>query len=139
MPPKKQTMMLHGPDHNLFLKVLANPPAPNARLVASFKTYARLTAKNRPPPHPGEVLPEECIKPLGLTQAAAARHLDVPIQRLRNLLRGRSAMTAETALRISSVFGSSPEFWMNLQIGYDLRRARDRAAKALKRLHPINR
>jgi addiction module HigA family antidote len=93
--------------------------------------------KNRPPSHPGEVLLEDCIKPLGLTQAEAARRLGVPIQRLNGLVRGRRAMSPDTALRVAAVFGSSPEFWMNLQANWDLWRARAAAAKDLRHLRPI--
>jgi addiction module HigA family antidote len=95
--------------------------------------------KNRPPAHPGDVLFEDCIKPLGLTQGDAATRLGVPIQRLNGLIRGRRAMSPDTALRIATVFGSSPEFWMNLQANWDLWHAREKAAKALKRLKPIKR
>jgi addiction module HigA family antidote len=60
--------------------------------------------KNRPPSHPGEVLLEDCIKPLELTQAEAAKRLNVPVQRLNGLIRGRRAMSPDTALRIATVF-----------------------------------
>ena len=76
--------------------------------------------KNRPPSHPGEVLLEDCLKPLEITQADAAKRLGVPTQRLNGLIRGRRAMSPDTALRIAAVFGSSPEFWMNLQANWDL-------------------
>jgi addiction module HigA family antidote len=76
---------------------------------------------------------------LGLTQGDAASRLGVPIQRLNGLIRGRRAMSPDTALRIATVFGSSPEFWMNLQANWDLWHAREKAAKALKRLKPIKR
>jgi addiction module HigA family antidote len=93
--------------------------------------------KNRPPSHPGEVLLEDCIKPLELTQAEAAKRLGVPIQRLNSLIRGRRAMSPDTALRIATVFGSSPEFWMNLQANWDLWHAREKVATDLKHLRPI--
>ena len=93
--------------------------------------------KNRPPSHPGEVLLEDCIKPLELTQAEAAKRLNVPVQRLNGLIRGRRAMSPDTALRIAMVFGSSPEFWMNLQANWDLWHAREKAGKDLKQLRRI--
>src|SRR5258708_33372131 len=93
--------------------------------------------KNRPPSHPGEVLLEDCIKPLELTQAEAAKRLGVPIQRLNGLIRGRRAMSPDTALRIATVFGRSPEVWMNLQANPDLWHARERAAQDPRHPRPI--
>ena len=92
--------------------------------------------KSHPPSHPGEILIEDCIKPLGFTQAIAAKRIGVPVQRLNSLIRGRRAMSPDTALRIAAVFGSSPEFWMNLQANWDLWHARKKAAKALRLLRP---
>jgi antitoxin HigA-1 len=95
--------------------------------------------RNRPPAHPGEVLLEDCIKPLGLTQAESAKRLGVPIQRLNGLVRGRRAMSPDTALRIATVFGSSAEFWMTLQANWDLWHTREKLRKDLKDLRRINR
>lgn len=74
--------------------------------------------------HPGEVLLEEYIKPLKLTQAALAKELGISTNRLNELVRGKRGITADTALRLARRFGTSPEFWMNLQSAYELTEAR---------------
>ena len=76
--------------------------------------------KNRVPTHPGEVLKEEFLIPLGLTQVALARHLAVPVQRINELVRGKRGVTPETAWLLSEAFETTPEFWTNLQTAYDL-------------------
>ena len=74
--------------------------------------------------HPGEVLLEEYIKPLGLTQAALAKDLGISTNRLNELVREKRGITADTALRLALRFKTSPEFWMNLQSVYELTEAR---------------
>lgn len=74
--------------------------------------------------HPGEILSQEFLEPLGLTQAELARALDIPANRVNELVRGKRGITPETALLLSGYFKNSPEFWMNLQSAYDLTRAR---------------
>jgi addiction module HigA family antidote len=76
--------------------------------------------KNRIPTHPGEVLIDEFLKPLGVSQVAFASHLGVPLQRVHELIRGRRGVTPETAWLLSESLGTSPEFWMNLQNAHDL-------------------
>lgn len=80
--------------------------------------------KNRIPTHPGDILLEEFLKPLGLTQVALADHLDVPIQRINELVRGKRGVTPETAWRLAGALGTTPEFWLNLQANHDLVRTR---------------
>jgi len=80
--------------------------------------------KERLATHPGEVLLEEYIKPLGLTQAALAKELGISANRLNELVKGKRGVTADTALRLSHRFHTSPEFWMNLQSAYELTEAR---------------
>jgi antitoxin HigA-1 len=80
--------------------------------------------KERIATHPGEVLLEEYIKPLGLTQAALAKELGISTNRLNELVKGKRGITADTALRLSRHFHTSPEFWMNLQSAYELTEAR---------------
>lgn len=70
--------------------------------------------------HPGELLNEEFLKPLGMRASALAREIDVPANRLTEMIAGRRGMTADTALRLSRFFGNSAEFWMNLQAMYNL-------------------
>ncbi len=73
--------------------------------------------------HPGEVLKEEFLLPLGLTANALAMALRVPATRIGDILNERRGITADTALRLSRYFGTTPEFWLNLQQSYDLTRA----------------
>jgi antitoxin HigA-1 len=80
--------------------------------------------KNRPPTPPGEVLAEEFLAPRGMTQGQLAEQMGVPIQRVNLIVNGRRAITAETALLLARVFETSPEFWLNLQMAWDLWHAR---------------
>jgi len=78
--------------------------------------------------HPGEILGEEFLKPLGITAYRLAKDIRVPATRVADILRGRRGISAETALRLSRYFGNSAQFWLNLQAHYELREARDRHA-----------
>jgi addiction module HigA family antidote len=89
-----------------------------------------------PPVHPGEVLKEEFMKPLGLSANALARTLLVPANRVSAIVNAERSVTADTALRLARALGTSPEFWLNLQKRYDLDCARD-AATDLARIEPI--
>jgi addiction module HigA family antidote len=80
--------------------------------------------KNRIPTHPGEVLLEEFLKPLGVSQVALAEHLDIPVQRINELVRGKRGVTPETAWLLAGALGTTPEFWINLQANQDLVRNR---------------
>ena len=80
--------------------------------------------KKRVPTHPGEVLNEEFLEPLGVTQVALAAHLGVPVQRINELVRGKRGVTPETAWLLAGAFGTTPEFWLTLQTNHDLVRAR---------------
>jgi antitoxin HigA-1 len=71
---------------------------------------------HRPPTSPGEILLEEFLKPLGMSQVEAARRMGVPLNRLNEIVRGERGVEADTALRLSRLLGTSPEFWMNLEI-----------------------
>jgi antitoxin HigA-1 len=73
--------------------------------------------------HPGEMLKREFLEPLGLSASALAAEIKVPANRLTEMVAGRRSMTADTALRLADKFGTSPEFWMNLQSMYDLSQA----------------
>lgn len=75
--------------------------------------------------HPGEILREEFLKPLGLTQRHLAEALHIPVQRLNLILNGRRGITADTAYRLGRYFGTSADLWMGLQQDWDLRSARD--------------
>lgn len=80
--------------------------------------------KNRIPTHPGRILLEEFLEPLGLTQVGLADHLGVPTQRINELVRGKRGVTPETAWLLAGAFGTTPEFWVNLQTNHDLARSR---------------
>jgi antitoxin HigA-1 len=75
-----------------------------------------------PPVHPGEILREEYLSPLGLSAGALARKLNVPRTRIERLLAEDTAVTIDTALRLARFFETTPEFWINMQTGYDLKR-----------------
>jgi addiction module HigA family antidote len=79
-----------------------------------------MVPKHRKPTHPGEVLLEEFLRPLDMSQVELARKMGVPIQRINTLINGKRDMTAETAILLSRVLKTSSEFWMNLQVACDL-------------------
>jgi addiction module HigA family antidote len=88
--------------------------------------------ENRIPTHPGVVLEQEFLKPLGVSQVALAAHLGVPVQRINEVVRGKRGVTAETAWLLAQALNTTPEFWVNLQVAYDLARSRpDRAVERL--------
>jgi addiction module HigA family antidote len=84
--------------------------------------------------HPGEVLKEEFLGPLGITQVALARHIGIPLQRVNEVVRGKRGITPETAWLLSQALGTTPQFWMNLQDAHDLTSKRPR--RAVERLIP---
>ena len=82
---------------------------------------------------PGEMLREEFLVPMGITQNALAMKIRVPATRIGDIVHGRRAITPETALRLARFFGNSPEFWMNLQQMYDLSKARIELGETIER------
>jgi addiction module HigA family antidote len=94
------------------------------------KTITRDPSRPRVQVRPGEILLEEFLRPAALTQVEAARRMGIPLNRLNEIVRGRRAITADTALRLASLFKMSPEFWMNLQASWDLHHARVAMRKA---------
>ncbi len=89
--------------------------------------------KRLAPVHPGEILLEEFLRPLGLTQYRLAKGLSVPPRRINEIVLGKRAITADTALRLARFFGTSDRFWLNLQTAYDLDVERDRLRGRLAR------
>ena len=87
----------------------------------------------RTPIHPGEHLAEE-LKELGISAAELARQIDVPVNRVTGIINGQRSVTADTALRLGHWFGTSPEFWLNLQTLYELRLARKEVGDRVKKL-----
>lgn len=75
---------------------------------------------NRIPTHPGVILLEEFLEPMNITQVALANHLNIPVQRINEIIRGKRGITPETAWLLSQAFNTTPQFWMNLQTNYDL-------------------
>lgn len=89
---------------------------------------------NRAPTHPGEMLLEEFLKPMGLTQRELATAVRVPYQRINELIRGKRGITPSTALRLSRFFGNTAGFWMNLQLRCDLYHAQRSEAEELDKI-----
>lgn len=87
--------------------------------------------------HPGEILLEEFLDPLGISQNALARAIGVPPRRVNEIVLGKRGITADTALRLSRAFGTSEGFWMGLQADYDLEEARKRIDAALKNVEKL--
>ena len=84
-----------------------------------------MTSQKLPPVHPGDILLEEYLKPLGISQNKLGRDLNVPAQRINEIVRGQRAITVDTALRLARYFHTSPQFWLNLQSRYDLEVAQE--------------
>lgn len=90
----------------------------------------------RVPTHPGEMLREEFLEPMSLSQRDLANGIRVPYQRVNELINGRRGVTPATALRLAKFLGNSPEFWLNLQLRWELFHARKSEAKALRSIKP---
>jgi len=88
--------------------------------------------KKLPPIHPGEILLEEFLRPMGISQYRLAKSISVPPRRINEVVHGKRAVTADTALRLSRFFGTSERFWMNLQTRFELEREKDRLGDRLK-------
>jgi addiction module HigA family antidote len=91
---------------------------------------------NRVPTHPGEMLKEEFLVPMELTQRELANGINVPYQRINELINGKRGVTPSTALRLAKYFGTTPGFWMNLQLRWDLYRAQQAEARQLEKIEP---
>ena len=78
--------------------------------------------EHRIPTHPGEILLEEFLRPMGVTQVAFAKHIGVPVQRINEVVRAKRGITPETAWLFAQALGTTPQFWMNFQNAYDLAR-----------------
>lgn len=91
---------------------------------------------HRAPTHPGEMLLEEFLKPMGLTQRELADGIHVPYQRINEIINQRRGITPSTALRLEKFLGMSADFWMNLQLRWDLYQAQQKEQETLERIHP---
>ncbi len=87
---------------------------------------------HRTPTHPGEMLNEEFLKPMGITQRALANAIHVPYQRVNEIINGKRGMTPSTALRLAKYFGMSADFWLNVQLRWDLYYAQQAEKEALE-------
>jgi addiction module HigA family antidote len=86
-------------------------------------------------PHPGEILLEEFLKPMGITQYRLAKEIDVPQRRIGEIVAGKRAITADTGLRLSRFFGMNDGFWVGLQTDFDTAKTKDALADVLSRIH----
>jgi len=95
--------------------------------------------KNRPPTHPGEMLLEEFLRPLGMTQTELAERIHVSYPRVNEIVNGKRGVTPSTALRLSKLFGTTPEFWLNGQRNWDLWHAlHSDEASDLETIEPVD-
>jgi addiction module HigA family antidote len=92
--------------------------------------------ENRLPTHPGEILLEEYLKPLEVTQVEFAHHVGVPVQRINEVVRGKRGVTPQTAWLFAQALGTSPEFWLNGQSIYDL--AKSQPEKRIEKLSKVS-
>jgi addiction module HigA family antidote len=90
------------------------------------------------PVHPGEILLEEFLRPLGVSQYQLAKAVDVPARRINEIVHGQRRISADTALRLARYFGTSERFWINLQARYDLEVEKDRLGAALDDIQPLS-
>ncbi len=93
---------------------------------------------NRTPTHPGEILLEEFLNPMGLTQRALADAIRVPYQRVNDIVNGRRGITPSTALRLAKFFGMSPDFWMNVQMRWDMYFAKVKEKSELAKIQTVD-
>ncbi len=91
---------------------------------------------HRTPTHPGEMLLEEFLKPMGITQRELSDSINVPYQRINEVINKKRGITPSTALRLSKFFGVSEDFWLNIQLRLDLYKARQKETEELKKIHP---
>ncbi len=102
-------------------------------MLKSSITTKGVPTPNRVTTHPGEILGEEFLKPLGMSVNALAMALRVPATRVGAIVKGQRSVTADTALRLARFFATSPEFWMNLQAMHDLTKARLESGRTIER------
>lgn len=94
---------------------------------------------DREPTHPGEMLLVEFLTPLGISQSEVANRINVPFQRVNEVVRGKRGITPSTALRLAKFLGTSPDYWMNLQLRWDLFRANRAEAEQIEKIMPHDR
>lgn len=95
-----------------------------------------MAKRDFPPITPGEVLEEEFLKPMNISQYRVAKDIHVPPRRINQIVKGERAITADTALRLSKYFGNTAQFWLNLQISYELELVKEKLADELETIEP---
>lgn len=119
------------------MPMMSKSPTTTRQHARKRPEQRRLPA-NRPPTHPGEMLLEEFLKPLGISQSACARHLGISFPRLNEVIHAKRSVTTDTALRLARVTGMGAEFWLGLQQDWDLWHAsRTPQAREIARLEPL--
>jgi addiction module HigA family antidote len=117
-------------------RTITRPPSRHGK--SSQLLVARRLPAKRPPTHPGEMLLEEFLKPLGISQSAFAARLGISFPRLNEIIKAKRGVTTDTALRLAHVLGMSADFWLGLQQDWDLWHAlRNKKTAAIARLDPI--
>ncbi len=115
-----------------------SPTTTRSRATGASTGAGRRLPTRRPPTHPGEMLLEEFLRPLEISQSAFAIRLGISFPRLNEIVRGKRGVTPDTALRLERVLGMRAEFWLGLQLDWDLWRAmQSRDAAAIARLDPL--
>ena len=94
--------------------------------------------RDYPPIHPGEILLEEFLKPMNVSQYRLAKDIHVPPRRINEIVKGKRAITADTALRLSRFFGTSEGFWLGLQSDFDLENSREALRAEINRINPLS-
>ena len=93
---------------------------------------------HRVPTHPGEMLLEEFLKPMGITQRQLSNIIKVPYQRVNEIINGKRGITPSTALRLAKAFNMSEDFWLNIQLRWDLYRAKQKELEEIQSIQPFN-
>ena len=120
------------------LRTTISPTGAGSRHLPSQSIVGRRLPRERPPTHPGEMLLEEFLKPLGFTQSEFAVRLGVSFPRLNEIIRGKRSVTPDTALRLARVLGISADFWLGLQLDWDLWHAmKNSKAEEFDQLEPV--
>ncbi len=126
-PGRRAHVLRDEPDNRILECAIAGKAA---LVVTGDREEIRMTKKVRPT-HPGEILLEEFIKPLGISQYRLARDTNVPPRRINEIVQGKRSISADTALRLARYFGTTDRFWLNLQSHYELEQEKDRLGKRL--------
>ncbi len=120
-------------------RIITKRPVTTDSQERSQALVGRRLPRRRPPTRPGEMLLEEFVKPLGITQSELAIRLGISFPRLNEIIRGKRSITSDTALRLARVLGMSADFWLGLQVDWDLWHAmRGSKAREIDRLEPLH-